>query len=162
MVLLGCLDMSEAYAAIEWRAVFLIAGMLPLGMAMASTGAAAFVSQQLVQVLGGLGPLAVAGGLFVVTLLLTQVMSGQVTSLVLAPIAVTAAQQVGTDPRGMGMAVALGASMAFLTPISHSSNTLVMGPGGYRFGDYARVGWPLSLLLLGVLLGGLALFWGIR
>lgn len=162
MVLSGCLSMDEAYAAVEWKAVFLIAGMLPLGAAMSSTGAAALVGERLVGLLGGGGALLVAGGLFLAATLLTQVLSGQVTPVVLAPIAIAAARQLGVDPRGLAMAVALGCSMAFLTPISHSANLLVMGPGGYRFGDYTRVGLPLSLVLLAVLLAGLALFWGIR
>jgi di/tricarboxylate transporter len=90
------------------------------------------------------------------------VLSGQVTPVVLAPIAIAAAQAVGADPRGVAMAVALGCSTAFLTPISHSANMLVMGPGGYRFNDYARAGLPLTLVMLAVLLVGLAAFWGIR
>jgi di/tricarboxylate transporter len=161
-LLTGCLDMNEAYRAIEWKTVFLIAGMLPLGLALSSTGAAALVGTALVGGLGGLGPLAVAAGLFWAATLLTQVISGQVTPLVLAPIAIAAAQRIGADPRGLGMAVALGCSTAFLTPIAHSANLLVMGPGGYTFKDYARAGLPLSLVLFGVMLVGLAVFWGIR
>jgi di/tricarboxylate transporter len=162
MVLFNCLTMDEAYEAIEWKSVFLIAGMLPLGTAIAGTGTAAFVGELIVGALGQWGPLAVAGGLFVAATLLTQVLSGQVTPVVLAPIAIAAAERLHADPRGLAMAVALGCSMAFLTPISHSANMLVMGPGGYRFGDYARVGLPLSLVLLVVFLVGLAVFWGIR
>jgi di/tricarboxylate transporter len=161
MVLLGCLTMDEAYDAIEWKAVFLIAGMLPLGLAMTNTGAAAYVGALLVNTLGAFGPLAVAGGLFIVTTLFTQVLSGQVTPVVLAPIAIAAAEKLGVDTRGLAMAVALGCSMAFLTPISHSANMLVLGPGNYKFGDYARVGLPLALVLFGVLLAGLALAWNI-
>lgn len=161
MVLFGCLTMDEAYDSIEWKAVFLIAGMLPLGLAMTNTGAAAYVGTLLVSTLGNLGPLAVAGGLFIVTTLLTQVLSGQVTPVVLAPIAIAAAEKLGVDARGVAMAVALGCSMAFLTPISHSSNMLVLGPGNYKFGDYARVGLPLTLVLFVVLLAGLALAWNI-
>lgn len=162
MVLFGCLTMDEAYAAIEWKAVFLIAGMLPLGLAMSNTGAAALLGRWLVDALGGWGGLVVAGGLFLATTLLTQVISGQVTPVVLAPIAIAAAERLGVDPRGMAMAVALGCSMAFLTPISHSANMLVMGPGNYRFGDYARAGLPLTGVLLIVFLSTLALFWGVR
>ncbi|MBL8057502.1 MAG: SLC13 family permease [Anaerolineales bacterium] len=162
MVLFNCLSMDEAYESIEWKSVFLIAGMLPLGTAIAGTGAAALIGQWLVSGLGGWGPLAVAGGLFLLATLLTQVLSGQVTPVVLAPIAIAAAEHLQADPRGMAMAVALGCSMAFLTPISHSANMLVMGPGGYKFGDYARVGLPLSLVLLVVFLIGLAVFWGIH
>jgi di/tricarboxylate transporter len=162
MVLFNCLNMDEAYASIEWKAIFLIAGMLPLGIAMTTTGAAALVGSALVGALGSWGPLAVAAGLFVVATLLTQIISGQVTPVVLAPIAIAAAQSVGADPRGMAMAVALGCSTAFLTPISHSANMLVMGPGNYKFGDYARPGLPLTLVMMIVMLIGLALFWGIR
>lgn len=162
MVLFRCLTMDEAYESIEWKSVFLIAGMLPLGTAIADTGAAALIGEWIVGALGGWGALAVAGGLFILATLLTQVLSGQVTPVVLAPIAIAAAQHLGADPRGLGMAVALGCSMAFLTPISHSANMLVMGPGGYKFGDYARVGLPLSLVLLIVFLAALALFWGVR
>jgi len=162
MLLLGCLDMNDAYRAIEWKTVFLIAGMLPLALALTTTGAAALVGDGLVAALGALGPLAVAGGLFVAATLLTQIVSGQVTPLVLAPIAIAAAQRLGADPRGLALAVALGSSTAFLTPIAHSSNLLVMGPGGYRFKDYARLGLPLTLILFVVMLLGLALFWGIR
>jgi di/tricarboxylate transporter len=162
MVLFGCLDMNDAYHAIEWRSIFLIAGMLPLGLALASTGAAALVGNGLVAALGALGPLAVAAGLYWSATLLTQVISGQVTPVVLAPIAIAAAQQLGADPRGIVMAVAMGCSTAFLTPISHSANLLVMGPGGYRFKDYARVGLPLTLILFVVLMPVLWLVWGIR
>jgi di/tricarboxylate transporter len=162
MVLTNCLTMNEAYGAIEWRSIFLIAGMLPLGGAMVSTGTAAFLGQGLVDGLGQLGGLALAAGLFWAATLLTQVLSGQVTPVVLAPIAVASALAIGVDPRGMAMAVALGSSTAFLTPISHPSNLLVMGPGGYRFSDYARVGLPLTILLFVVMMAGLWAFWGIR
>jgi di/tricarboxylate transporter len=162
LVLFDCLSMDEAYGAIEWKVIFLIAGMLPLGIAMTNTGAAALIGQAVVAGVGQWGPLAVAGGLFVVTALLTQVIGGQVTPVILAPIAIAAARHIGVDPRGLGMAVAMGASMAFLSPLSHSVNMLVMGPGAYTFRDYSRVGLPLSLVLSAVMLAGLALFWGIR
>jgi di/tricarboxylate transporter len=162
MILFGCLDMSDAYHDVEWKTIFLIAGMLPLGLALASTGAAALAGTGLVSALGGLGPLALAAGLFWASTLLTQVIGGQVAPVVLAPIAIAAAERVGADPRALAMAVALGCSTAFITPISHSANLLVMGPGGYRFKDYARVGLPLTLVLFAVLLPALAVFWGVR
>jgi di/tricarboxylate transporter len=98
-----------------------------------------------------------AGALYWVATLLTQVLSGQVTPVVLAPIAIAAAQHVGADPRLVALAVALGCSTAFLTPISHSTNLLVMGPGGYKFNDYARVGLPLSAVVFLVMMGVLAI-----
>jgi di/tricarboxylate transporter len=162
LVLFNCLSMDEAYSSIEWRVIFIIAGMLPLGIAMTNTGTATLIGQVVVDTFGRWGPLAVAGGLFVVTALLTQVIGGQVTPVVLAPIAIAAAQHIGLDPRGLGMAVAMGASMAFLSPLSHPVNVLVMGPGGYTFRDYARIGLPLSVLLSVVMLAALAVFWGIR
>jgi di/tricarboxylate transporter len=162
MIALGCLDMGHAYQAIEWRTIFLIAGMLPLGLALGSTGAAALIGSGLVNLLGRLGPLAVAAGLFWVSTVLTQIISGQVAPVVLAPIAIAAAGHLHLDPHGLAMAVALGCSTAFLTPISHSANLLVMGPGGYHFKDYARVGLPLTLVLFVVLLPALWLFWGVR
>jgi di/tricarboxylate transporter len=161
MVLLGCLSMEEAYAAIEWRVIFMIAGMLAVGVAMNGSGAAALVGNGLVAALGAWGPLAVTGGLFIATTLLTQIISGQVTPVILAPIAIAAAEALHVDPRGVALAVALGCSTAFLTPISHSANMLVMGPGGYKFNDYARAGLPLTVVMLAVLLAGLALFWGV-
>lgn len=157
MVLFGCLDMNEAYASIEWRAVFLIAGMLPLGLALTNTGADAFLGDWLVRGLGGLGPLALAGVLFWISTLLTQVLSGQVTPVVLAPIAIATAERAGANPHLIALAVALGCSTAFLTPIAHTTNLLVMGPGGYKFKDYARVGLPLSLVVWAVMMGVMAL-----
>ncbi len=162
MILFNCLSMDEAYRAIEWKAIFLIAGMLPLGLAMKETGAADLLGNQLVGLLGNFGPLAIAGGIFLLTTLLTQVMSGQATAVILAPIAIMAARRVGVDPRGLVMAAAMGCSMAFLTPFGHATNLLVMGPGGYTVKDYARVGLPLTLVLFVILLLTLPVFWGIR
>ncbi len=164
MVLLGCLTMEEAYAAVEWRSIFLIAGMLPLGIALTNTGAAALIGEGLVNVVGGFGPLVLAGGLFAFTVAMTQIIGGQVTPVVLAPIAIAAAEHIGlgvAGVRGVAMAVALGCSTAFLTPMSHSVNLLVMGPGAYRFNDYRKLGIPLTIVLLIVLLAGLALIWGL-
>lgn len=164
MVLLGCLTMEEAYAAVEWRSIFLIAGMLPVGIALTNTGAAALIGEQLVHVIGGSGPLVLAGGLFAFTVAMTQIIGGQVTPVVLAPIAIAAAEHIGlgvAGVRGIAMVVALGCSTAFLTPMSHSVNLLVMGPGAYRFNDYRKLGIPLTIVLLVVLLVGLALIWGL-
>jgi di/tricarboxylate transporter len=159
MVLTGCLTMDEAYQSIEWRAVFLIAAMLPVSIAMNRTGAAEYLGQLLVNGLAPWGPLALMAGLFAVTTLLTQMMPGQVTAVVLAPIAISAAQKFGMNPYALAMAVALGTSMAFLTPLGHPVNVLVMGTGGYKFRDYFRVGAPMTALLLVVVLVFLPLFW---
>jgi di/tricarboxylate transporter len=162
MVLTGCVTMDEAYQSIEWRAIFLIAGMLPVSIAMNRTGTAEYIGQLLVSGLAPWGSLALMGGLFLLTTLLTQFMSGQVTAVVLAPIAISAAQKFGLNPYALAMAVALGTSMAFLTPLGHPVNILVMGPGGYKFSDYFKVGALLTLVLFAVVLVFLPIFWPLK
>jgi di/tricarboxylate transporter len=159
MVLTGCLTMDEAYQSIEWQAVFLVAGTLPLGIAMEKTGTAQFLADLMVNAVGGLGPMALLAGFYILTNLLTQFMSNAASTVLIAPIAIQAAQQVGGSPHTLLMAVAVAASAGFLTPVAHQSNVLVMGPGGYRFGDYFKVGLPLDLLVFGVVLVVLPIFW---
>ncbi|MGC8781481.1 MAG: SLC13 family permease, partial [Anaerolineae bacterium] len=158
-VLAGILTMDQVYSAIEWRTVFLVAGMLPLGLALTKSGAAALLANLLVGALLPYGPMIILAGLFILTALLTQAMAGAAVAGVIAPIAVQAAIQVGINPRSVAMAVALATSMAFITPLGHPVNLLVMGPGGYRFRDYFRVGLPLTLLLFGVIMICLPIFW---
>jgi di/tricarboxylate transporter len=159
MVITGCLTMDEAYASIEWKAVFLVAGTLPLGIAMEKTGTAAFLAGLMVDAVGGYGPLALLAGFYVLTNLLTQFMSNAASTVLIAPIAIQAAQQIGSDPHALLMAVAVAASAGFLTPVAHQSNVLVMGPGGYRFSDYFKVGLPLNLLTFAVTLLIVPLVW---
>jgi di/tricarboxylate transporter len=159
MVITGCLTMDEAYSSIEWKAVFLVAGTLPLGIAMEKTGTAQFLAGLLIDAVGGMGPMALLAGFYVLTNLLTQFMSNAASTVLIAPIAIQAAQQVGSDPHALLMAVAVAASAGFLTPVAHQSNVLVMGPGGYRFGDYLKVGLPLDLLTFAVTLLILPLIW---
>ena len=148
MVLTGCLTMDEAYRQIEWRAVFLIAGMLPLGIAMEGTGAASLLGEGLIGLIGGLGPLAVVIGLFILAVLGSQFMPNPAVAVLLAPIALSAAGELGVSPYPLMMTVAVSASAAFLSPVGHAANLLVMGPGGYRFSDYFKVGLPLTLIIL--------------
>jgi di/tricarboxylate transporter len=159
MVLLGCLTMEEAYRFIEWKAIFLIAGMLPLGIAMQKSGAASFLAEGVVAAIGGLGPLAVVAGFFVLTTLASQVMPNPAVAVLLAPIALTTAGDLGMSPYALMMTVALAASAAFLSPVAHPVNVLIMGPGGYRFGDYIKVGLPLTVVVLVTVLLVLPLFW---
>lgn len=158
-VLTGLLTMDQLYNAIEWRTVFLVAGMLPLGLALTKSGAATLLAGWLVAALIPFGPLALVAGLFLFTTLLTQTMSGAAVAGVIAPIAIQAAAQAHLDPRALAMAVALATSMAFITPLGHPVNILVMAPGGYRFRDYLRVGLPLTLLLFGTIMLCLPVFW---
>lgn len=159
MVLTGCITMEEAYRSIQLKAVFLIAGMLPLGIALQQTGAASLIAEQMVVLVGGLGPLAILVGLFILAALASQVMPNPAVAVLLAPIALTIAADMAVSPYPLMMAVAVSASAAFLSPVGHPANILVMGPGGYRFSDYTKVGLPLTLVVLVVALIFIPLFW---
>lgn len=159
MVLTRCLTMEEAYRSIEWKAVFLIAGMLSLGIAMEQTGTARLLAEGLVTVLGGLGPLAVAAGLFFLGTAATQVMPSAAVAVLLIPMALNAAGDLGVSPYPLAISVAVAASASFLSPVAHPANVFIMGPGGYRFADYIRVGLPLTLVVLFVMLLTLPIFW---
>jgi di/tricarboxylate transporter len=160
MVLVGALTMDEAYQSVEWKSIFLIAGMLPVGLALNNTGASTVVGQWIVQALGAYGSPAVLSGLLVLTIVLTQFMGGQATAVILAPIAIHAALSLNANPRPFALAVAYGCSLAFLTPLAHPANILVMGPGGYKFADYFRVGILLTVLLGALIIGLLVFGWG--
>lgn len=152
MVLIGALTMDQAYQVVEWRSIFLVAGMLPLGVALQKTGGAAFLAEQLIAFLGGTQHLALLAGLVILTVILTQIMNGATAASVIAPIAIVTAQKVGMEPRSLAMAVALASSMAFISPLGHAVNVMVMGAGGYTFKDYARVGLLLTVILIILLL----------
>ncbi|HTS20162.1 MAG TPA: SLC13 family permease [Verrucomicrobiae bacterium] len=159
MILCHVLTMEQAYQAIEWRLVFLVAGMLPMGIAMTKTGTASLLANWMVKGLGPAGPLMMLAGLMILTILLSQAMKGAAVAAVMVPIAIQAARQIGADPRALAMGVALATSMAFITPLGHPVNILVMSEGGYNFRDYMRVGLPLTILLLLVVLLVLPLVW---
>jgi len=159
MVILNILTMEQAYRVIDWRIVFLVAGMLPLGMAMTKTGATALFAQALIDVVGPYGPQALLLGLLILTVLLSQAIKGAAVSAVIAPIAIQAAEQLGVDPRALAMGVALATSMAFVTPLGHPVNILMMGPAGYRFRDFFKVGLPLTVLLFVIVLVLMPIFW---
>ncbi len=152
MVLTNCLSMDEAYRAIEWKAIFLIAGMLPLGIAMERTGTAQFLAEGMVALIGDLGPLAIMTGLFILASLASQVMPNPAVAVLLAPIALSTAADMGISPYPLMMTLAISASAAFLSPVGHPANVLVMGPGGYKFSDYIKIGLPLTVLVLLVVL----------
>jgi di/tricarboxylate transporter len=152
MVLIGTMSMDQAYRAIDWRSLFLVAGMLSVGVAMNKTGASTMFANAIISTFGEAGHLALLAGFVFLTVALTQVINGAAAVTVVAPIAIATAQQVGMDPRSMAMAVALASSMAFMSPLGHSVNVMVMGAGGYTFRDYARVGIPLTIILVIILL----------
>jgi di/tricarboxylate transporter len=159
MVLTGCLRMEDAYRSIEWRAVFLIAGMLPLGTAMQETGAASYLTNGLMAVIGDQGPWAVIAGLYLVTSMATTIIPTAALVVLMSPIAIQSAETLGFSPYTAMMAIAIAASASFTSPISHPANVLVMGPGGYRFVDYLKVGIPLTFVVFVTAMVFLPIFW---
>lgn len=151
VVLTGALTMQEAYRAIEWRAIFLVAAVLPVGVAMERSGAAALLASSIVDSVGSIGPFAVLVSLLVLSSALSQGLDGAPTVVLLAPVVFLSAEQLGISPRPLMMGVGLAASAAFLTPFSHKANLLVMSAGGYRVGDFTRVGSVLTVIVLGLL-----------
>ena len=158
MVLTGCLKMEDAYRAIEWRAIFLIAGMLPLGAAMQQTGADAYLGELLMDALGDLGPWPVIGGLYIATSLGTLVMPVPALVVLMSPIVLSVSAALGIEPYTGMMAVAMAAA-SFMSPISHPANVLVMGPGGYRFRDYIKLGVPVAIVVMIATFTVLPVFW---
>ncbi len=150
----GILTVPQAYRAIDWNTVVLVASMLPLATAMYVTGAATQITDRLVAATGGDSPVMLLAGLFLVTALLGQVISNTATTMIIIPIAVTAAAELGISVKPVLMSLNVGASAAFLTPVATTSNLIVMGPGGYRFGDYWKLGAVMMLLYFAV-----AVFW---
>jgi len=161
MVLTGCLTMEAAYRAIEWRSIFLIAGMLPLGTAMQQTGADLYLSGLLIELLGGFGPWPVILGLYLVTAIGTLMMPVAALVVLMSPIAISASVEMGIAPQTAMMALAMAAA-SFMSPISHPSNLLVMGPGGYRFRDYIKLGVPVALVVMAATFLVLPVFWPLR
>ncbi len=159
MVLTGCLKMEEAYRAIEWRSVFLIAGLLPLGAAMQQTGAAALLAEGVVETVGHFGPWGVMAGLYVLTIIATLAIPPAALVVIMSPVVLQAAESFSISPHSLMMAISIAAAASFLSPISHPANLLVMGPGGYKFTDYIKLGLPLSLIVMALVFLLLPIFW---
>jgi di/tricarboxylate transporter len=159
MVLTGCLNMEQAYRSIDWRAIFLIAGMLPLGTAMQESGAATYLANQVMTMLGDAGPWPVIMGLYILTAMATMIIPTAALVVLMSPIVLSAMSDMGVQPETAMMAVAMAASASFTSPISHPANILVMGPGGYRFVDYLKVGVPLTIVVFITVMFLLPILW---
>ena len=158
MVLTGCLSIEEAHESIDWRTVFLVAGMLPLGTAMESTGAARYIADGMLDMIGGMGPYAALAGVYLLAALITQPMSNAAAMVLVVPIAIDTATSIGANHLAFVLAVVVGGVTSFLTPVGHKANVLVFGPGGYKFFDYARVGGLLTLVIFIVTMFVLPIF----
>ena len=148
MVAARCLSMEAAYKVINWPSLVLVAGMLPLATALMNTGATNLIVDGLVSAFGDFGPTAMMSGLFLLTAILGLFISNTATAVLLAPIAIGIAGDMGVAPYPFAMTIAVAASAAFMTPVSTPVNTLVVAPGGYTFKDFAKVGVPMTLLVM--------------
>ncbi len=159
MVLLGVVTVEQAYRSVNWTTVILVGAMIPLSTAMTESGAAAWLADGVVRAVGGAGPYALLAGFFLLTAILGQLISNMATAIIVIPIAVAAALDMGISPRPMLMAVNVAAAGALLTPVATPVNLMVMGPGGYTFTDYARLGLPLLAWYFLVAVFYAPLFW---
>ena len=159
MVLLRVLTVEQAYRAVNWTTVILVGAMIPLSTAMETTGAANLMAATLVHLVGNAGPYALLAGLFLLSAILGQLISNTATALIMIPIAMAAASEIGVSARPVLMSVAVASAAAFLTPVATPVNLMVMGPGGYRFGDYWKLGLPLLLLFFVVATFLVPVFW---
>lgn len=161
ITLIEVVPLPEAYRVIEWQVIFLIVGMYAVSLAFVQTGLAALLARGILfsaQQAGGLGLCAAA---YLLAVIINQFIGGQVTAYVVGPVALSAAISLGINPQAIAVATAIGCSTSFLTPIAHPVNLIMLAPGGYRFSDFVKAGWPLTLLCFGLLLAGLKLFWGL-
>ncbi|MBB1473526.1 MULTISPECIES: SLC13 family permease [unclassified Luteimonas] len=148
LILLRVLEPEDAYAAIDWRVVLLLAGVLPLGIALQNSGAAALVADFSIDVVGGFGPVATLAVIYILTSVLTEIMSNNASAALVVPIAIATAESLGLDSKPFLVAVAFAASTSFATPISYQTNTMVYAAGGYRFQDFLKVGLPLNVIFI--------------
>lgn len=148
MLFTRCVQLREVYRELDWMVVFLLAGLIPLGLAMDKSGAAGWLGHGTAGLLGPLGPVAAVAAFYILTSLLTELMSNNAAAVVLTPVALLTAVDLGMNPYALLVAVMFGASASFMTPIGYQTNTLIYGPGRYRFRDFLRVGAPLNLLLM--------------
>lgn len=159
LVVFRCLEPDEVYEAIDWRVIILLAGVLPMGIALQNTGAAGFVAGNAMALVGGWGPVAALATIYLLTATLTEAMSNNASAVLMAPIAVASAHAVGADATPFLVAVAFAASTSFATPVGYQTNTMVYNAGGYRFTDFVKIGVPLNLLFWAIAVYFIPRFW---
>ncbi len=159
LVATRCLDPEEVYEAIDWRVIVLLAGVLPLGIAMQKSGAADLIASHTMGLVGGYGPLAALAMLYLLTATLTEAMSNNATAVLMVPIAAAAAATLGVSPTPFLVAVAFAASTSFATPVGYQTNTMVYNIGGYKFTDFVKIGVPLNLIFWGIAVAFIPVFW---
>ena len=159
MVMMNMVPPRDIYESVDWPVIVLIGAMIPIGNALEVSGATTVIAELLVSVTTGFPPVTILALIMVLTMTLSDIMNNAATAVVMAPLAWALAHELGVNPDPFLMAVAIGASCAFLTPIGHQNNLLVMGPGGYRFGDYWRMGLPLEILIVAVSIPTLMWIW---
>ena len=159
VVLTGCLAIRDAYKAIEWEVLFLIYGMLGVGLAMEKTGGAEWIAMGVVGVMDHLGPLAILAAIYLLASILTELVTNNAVAILMTPIAISIAGSMEVDPRPFLVAIMFGASASFITPIGYQTNTYVYGAGGYKFGDFMKIGIPLNLILWGTAVLLIPRFW---
>jgi di/tricarboxylate transporter len=158
MLLTRCISPEEAYRRVEWKVLILIGSLLSLGAAMEASGTGEYLAALLIALIGDQHPLFVLSCFFILTVALTQPMSNQAAAIVIVPIALETARQLGLNPRSFAMMIAVAASCSYLTPLEPSS-LMVFGPGKYRFMDFVKVGFPLTFLIFGIALVLVPLVW---
>ena len=146
LVMTRILEPEDIYRSINWQVIFLLAGVLPLGIAMHTSGAAGFLASQVVSLVGDMGPVAVLAAIYLLAAIMTETMSNAAAAVLLAPIAISTAGHLGVDPKPFLMAITFAASTGFSTPVGYQTNTMIYNPGGYRYADFLRAGMPLNIL----------------
>jgi len=156
---LGIVSGREIYESVEWKVIVLLASLIPLGIALENSGGTQLIAQLIVSLTEGWPHWAILTVLVMVTMTLSDFLNNVATALIAAPIGLDVANAIGVAPDPFLMGVAVAASCAFLTPIGHKNNTIIMGPGGYRFGDYWRMGLPLEILVVAISVPAILYFW---
>jgi di/tricarboxylate transporter len=159
MVVLRVVTVEQAHRSLSWTTLILVAGMIPLSTAITDTGAASLLAGALIGAVGGAGPYALLAGIFLLCAVLGQLISNTATALIVIPIALSVAAETAISPLPLLMCVNVASAAALLTPVATPANMMVMGPGGYQFGDYVKLGLPLMLLYLVVAVVVVPLWW---